>query len=901
MGKVATLPSLRVIDLSENLLTVVRTNVFRDSPMLALIYLNHNNISNIESEAFFNMTSLVALDVSHNVLFYVNPCRWFDNSTKIVLLLLIFNNIKHVEGLECMSQMNILNLFANELSTIPSLRDCVNLQLLDLGKNGISNISGSEIYPAIRLKQLYLDGNEMLRLRAFSNSSSISIISLSFNNLTYIPAFCFHGLQSLKTLELKNNQVFHIGVYTFPANMQNLDLYGNELSELVSISQNLPKLSVLVIGHNNLTEFNTYHPSVVNFDISDNPLKNLSLQLCTKMPNLQSIFLENLGIRHDDEIRLELFGIFGKSCKHWHHVSLARNLISQIDEFSMLYGVSGGVDYSHNPLESIPVLSKNIGIMKYLHFDDCSITNIDPMAFQHMLGLDYVTLKGNDIQYFPQMSSRRIQFDLRNNPIVCSCHLRWLHGHPQRSSYQFTKCKDPVTGSSEVFDSLPPDRLLCRQVNCAHGCACFGVNISAVSIVNCSSKSLVAIPHSLPREADIIYLDHNQFRKFHIPIDMDQMAASQLFLQNSGIFFLEQDLFAAFPSLKLIDLSYNELEVLNMDVFHSLHALNSLFVHGNRIHQIYGGAIGYNMLNLQIITLHENELVAVPTSLNYTVSSSSFNNLTLAGNPWECAACAGPILRKWLAQHAGIVSDISDIRCNKSHLRVLDINMETSEYAQCVNATRTLTYTPWGITIGMTVCMVLLLVSLVLAYCFRDHILIVLYNNLDFLKRRRRELHVLYDVRVIYNETDERVRQWIVGELLDVLETEWGHSVFLVERDMLAGGNHAEEIAQSIRQSRRTLIVVSQNFNDNEWVQFACQAAVQFQIENNLHRVLVAAWEPVDIDTMDHNIKVYFDTKQVMWKTSRGFWSALKSKLPLSRQNVGQNPNNIALNWLHND
>ena len=567
--------------------------------------------------------------------------------------------------------------------------------------------------------------------------------------------------------------------------------------------------------------------------------------------------------------------------------------------FFMFSGVTGGVDYSHNPLKSIPMLDYDIGFMIYLKFDNCSIKTIAPMAFQNMPGLARVALKGNDIQYFPQMSSSDTKYDLRDNPIICSCHLRWLHGHPTRSNYLFTKCMDPVTGSPEVFDLLAVDRLVCRhEINCAQGCVCFGVNIYSVSILNCSSQT--AIPPSLSSDADIIYLDHNQIGKLHFPNDLDKMAASKLFLQNSAINVLERDVFAAFPSLELIDLSYNELETLSFDVFHSLYYLKKLFFHGNHIHQIYGRAAGYNLPTLQVITLHGNELHTVPQSLDFAFRSTSFTNLTLSGNPWKCAACAGPILRKWLAQHAGIVSDAADIRCNKSQLPVLDVNTTTLEYAKCVNAIHTLTNSHWGITAGLTVSLVLLLISLVLVYFFRHHILVLLYNNFDFLKRRRQELDVLYDVRIIYDETDERVRQWVVGVLLRVLEVQWGLEVFLVERDMLAGGNHAEEIAQSIRQSRRTLIVVSQNFVDNEWAQFAHQAAFQFRIENNLHRVLVVAWEMVEIDSMEHNIKVYFETKQVMCRASRRFWPVLKSKLPLGRENNGQNEDHIQLHLLQN-
>ena len=774
------------------------------------------------------------------------------------------------------------------------MRNCLNLEVLDLGRNAIHNVSGEEITQATGLAELSLDGNEMLRLGSLSNSSSIENLDLNVNNLTYIPAYCFNGLKFLKTLNLSYNYVKYIGAFAFPENLEYLGLYGNELLDLNSINQNLPQLHTLEIGHNNLTKFNIYLPSVVYFDISENPLASLSLQLCKKMPSLQNIFLEKLKIEY---INRDLFGRL--SCNNWRHVSLARNLISRLDVHAMLLGVTDGIDYSRNPLESIPMYPNFGFYQSYLYFNNCSIKNIAPLAFQYMQLLKYVELRGNHIQYFPRMGFGSTEYDLRYNPIVCSCHLRWLHGHPTRRNYLFTNCMDPITGSIEIFDILPLDRLLCQHgLSCAQGCVCFGVNTSTVTIVKCSSRFLAAIPLKLTPEADIIYLDHNQFRKPRFPKVNDKMAASQLFLQNSEINILEQDLFSTFPFLQLIDLSNNELEVLNMDVFHGLRELRKLFLHGNHIHQMYGGAAGYNLPNLQVITLHGNELHTVPQSLDFTIRSSPFTNLTLAGNPWECAACAGPVFRKWLAQHAGIVSDAADIRCKQSQLPVLDINTTTLEYAKCVNAIRTLTNTRWGITAGLAVSLVLLLISLVLAYCFRDHILVLLYNNFDFLKRRRRELDVLYDVRIIYDETDERVRQWVVGELLQVLEAEWGPNVFLVERDMLAGGNHAEEIAKSIRQSKRTLIVVSQNFVDNEWAQFAYQAAFQFQIENELHGVLVVAWEPVEMDPLEHSIKVYFETKQVMCRASRRFWPVLKSKLPLGGENIGQNPDNIQLNLL---
>ena len=195
------------------------------------------------------------------------------------------------------------------------------------------------------------------------------------------------------------------------------------------------------------------------------------------MPKLQNIFLENLGIGHEEKINPDLFGKSGMGCTQWRRVSLARNRISKIDKHSMLYRVSEVIDYSHNPLRYIPKYPDFGFNQKYLYFNNCSIEGIAPLAFQYVIYLIYVDFKGNYIQHFPQMSPADIEYDLRNNPIVCSCHLRWLHGHPTQSNYLFTNCMDLVTESLEVFDLMPRDRLVCQhEVNCAQGCVCFGID-----------------------------------------------------------------------------------------------------------------------------------------------------------------------------------------------------------------------------------------------------------------------------------------------------------------------------------------------------------------------------------------------------------------------------------------
>ena len=67
--------------------------------------------------------------------------------------------------------------------------------------------------------------------------------------------------------------------------------------------------------------------------------------------------------------------------------------MSKIDESLLLNRVTGGIDYSQNPLKSIPSFSPIIVSPTYLLFDNCSVESIATMAFNKLEQLTYVGLK----------------------------------------------------------------------------------------------------------------------------------------------------------------------------------------------------------------------------------------------------------------------------------------------------------------------------------------------------------------------------------------------------------------------------------------------------------------------------------------------------------------------------
>lgn len=159
------LPHLRSINLSKNNLVNVATKHFSQTP-LALIYLNQNQINDIEDGSFGQKVVWVNLACNNLEEFSQN---WFVNPKILSKLNLAGNLIKYIpeKAFDSFTQLNDINLSFNQIGRIGDLA-----------------FSGREQYD-----WLCLNNNKLTEIDHIFGNNKISIdnFDISYNQLNYVP------------------------------------------------------------------------------------------------------------------------------------------------------------------------------------------------------------------------------------------------------------------------------------------------------------------------------------------------------------------------------------------------------------------------------------------------------------------------------------------------------------------------------------------------------------------------------------------------------------------------------------------------------------------------------------------------------------------------------------------
>nr|CAH7757038.1 unnamed protein product [Callosobruchus chinensis] len=325
-------PNIKTIFLNKNNLTQITVGLFNSLSHLKLLSLSDNQISSISEDAFSSVpletlflsgnkllslpdsfAEIKTLDLSYNYIKKVDPSvdfytiifngsnnglKEFDTSKFpfIQELHLANNAIRefHIDNEN--DTLEKLDLFNNSLAKIPD--NIHNLLVLNLGDNDISSLP-----------------NEAL------NSSFLEELSLSANNLTFLPSLIFKHLGLLEFLDLSKNKIF-----SFPFGVFD-DL---EVLRTLNISDN--KFEIL--------PFRTFHAlkNLTDIDFSENEINDISTaELFKYVPKLTSLDLRGnklschklLEIIHTLEIRKVSFkrgnyldgdNIYGIKCTNFNEL-----------------------------------------------------------------------------------------------------------------------------------------------------------------------------------------------------------------------------------------------------------------------------------------------------------------------------------------------------------------------------------------------------------------------------------------------------------------------------------------------------------------------------------------------------------------------------------------------------
>lgn len=188
---------MQVLDLTGNAIPYLTEDAFQSVGLINLqrVFIRSARVHEVHKDAFRDLTILVEVDISDNLITNLNP-ETFSGNLRLKALYLSGNPLRELpsEQFAPLPHLRSIELVNCQLTLINSnaFKHVPGLESLNLKDNKLSQLSESVFHPIAQLKTLVLDGNPWYcdcRLRGFRNWFLNS-------NLYRVPVSC-HGPRPL--------------------------------------------------------------------------------------------------------------------------------------------------------------------------------------------------------------------------------------------------------------------------------------------------------------------------------------------------------------------------------------------------------------------------------------------------------------------------------------------------------------------------------------------------------------------------------------------------------------------------------------------------------------------------------------------------------------------------------
>lgn len=907
--KLFRLQHLEVLELQENALTTVQPAVLRDLPNLQRLNISGNVIRALPTKSFSNLFRLEVLDLSSNGLAYL-PLMIFSSLTSLRELYLRNNSIDDVDitSFSGLRSLRTLDFSNNLIRFIPeqALSTLGSLTVLDLSGNRLRALSDSAFVRMVSLDRVRLARNGLTSIPSMSGLLSLAEVDLGNNNLTSLPDTMFTGLVNLTKVVLKNNGLRSLPMKTFQdcRNLKYLDLSGNKLVSLSPTNfYNVGNLEYLDLSENEIAALGT---ALHQLRIRTLLLRGNQLQKLYR--NDVSSTMEVLDLSHNQISYIFPFA-FNVAVANLRIVNLTFNELTTIS--------SNPMEISITQIYSPPVFYLRGNPVRC----DCELGWLKDWSLGRIPGNVEPLPQFGDLDqlqcYTTFVGSNRTAGDLT---LINAHREEFLCPYSRKCAPECVCCG---------FDSCH-----CNSV-CPTGCTCFiGDSRLLLNRVSCANANLDFLPAGVPEKATELYLDGNNFGVLNSLAFIGQGQVTLLRLNNSDIHHLENLTFRGMLSLRELHLENNAISLLYKNIFMDLENLEELYLQDNELSFVEEGSFAA-MKKLHTLNLERNLLITI--SLNDFSGISSLTSLRLKDNLWMCGPNFTCALMQFVA-NSSVVKDLKSILCydldgNSSpkavgamvygkaaggleeSIKVNGTPVLSLPLHQCgvdsnltdlfFNATQPSTHNMAAfpphqlpLLIAVSVASVLVISTLILIYVNRHLLEVWCFTKFGWrlhkMTPRRgsprarngeggaivadEETDRPYDAFVSYSSLDE---DFVVQELAPRLEN--GHKRFrlcLHYRDFPVGASIAETIVRSVESSKRTILLVSNNFLDSEWCKFEFQTAHQQVLSEKRNRVILILMPDLDDQKLDNTLKLYTRTRTYLRIDDPWFWEKLFFAMP---------------------
>ncbi|KAB7499011.1 Toll-like receptor Tollo, partial [Armadillidium nasatum] len=906
--------SLELLDISGNLLTTLPPELFKENKRLAKFYARNNSLTVLAPGLFTGLGMLLELDLSDNEL----TNTWVNSETFMDLIRLATLDLSH-----------------NKISRLDmaTYRDLTNLQVLNLQHNMIQYIAPDTFSGLFRLHTLLLSHNMMTIISkdTFKGLIALTDLRIDNNNLAEIDSESLTNSTRLKSLHLKNNSLKEIPlVISFLPNLSHLDVSINNVKAIYpNTFAGLNKLSTLYLESNEIEEINknTFY-SLISLQVINCASNNIRTIQNGAFDNNREL----KAVRVDDNSLTNVHGLFSNlSNLRW--LNLSKNHLEMFD-YAFIPRELEYLDLRHNSLNE---LGNHFEIESQLHLKvlDASynklrvisassvpdsieiiflnnnlISTVQPYTFFKKKNLSRVDLFSNKIRNMDQNALRLSilspnkpvpEFYLAENPFECDCTFEWLqtvniqeepHQTPRVVDLTSIMCHLLSRRGQKLVPLLEAQKLqflceydshcfsLCHccdfdacdcEMTCPRNCTCFHDDSWTANIVDCSNSGLQTIPDRIPMDASEVYLDGNEIPALSSHTFIGRKNLRVLFINGSHVNEIYNRTFNGLRKLKILYLNNNNISTLKGFEFEHLGLLKELYLHSN------------SLISLKILRIDDNMLS--------TLSVSQFNenlllkNLWIGNNNWTCDCAFIEEMKKWIEDSPNLIVDKPDFFCTLNENGSQRIHLPSyNESCGIKNLTTSYEYMTshnylFFPTISLGVCAFLLTVILII-FCNRNRMRIWMFAKYGVRIFQKSDSEgdgdKLFDAYISYSSKDE-----VFAEQILAPELERGcrsYKLYLHYRDSPVSPIPGETIITSVDSSRRTILVLSDNFIKSEWSRYEFRSAHHEILRNRRKKVLVIIVGDVLQRDLDPDLRLYLKTNTILkWGDTR-FWMKINDK-----------------------
>ncbi|XP_071521732.1 toll-like receptor Tollo [Panulirus ornatus] len=918
--------SLEVLDLSGNLLTALPPELFQENKRLTNLYIRNNSVSVLAPGLFSGLSLLLELELTDNQLTntWVNS-ETFTDLLRLASLDLSNNKITRLDAatFRDLTNLQVLKLQQNMIETISdnTFSGLFRLHTLVLSDNRVKVISDKTLAGLIGLQVLKLDNNEVFSVdsHALTNSTELQEFQLSHNYLQDVPKVV-RSLASLRTLDLSGNHVSVItnSSFTDLHHLSVLKLAANVVENITkSVFKNLPALQVLDLGSNRIHTVengafdNNKHLEAIRLD--NNVLTNVH-GLFSDLPNLQWL---NLSKNH-----LEMFD-YAFIPRGLKYLDLRSNFINELGNYFEIESQLSLkiIDASFNKLSEISASSVPDSV-EILFLNNNLISRVQPYAFFKKKNLTRVDLFANKIKNIDQNALRLSlmdpsrdlpEFYLGGNPFECDCTMEWLQTinslddtrqHPTVIDLDTISCR--LMNNKAVISLLEAKKLqflceyeshcfaLCHccdfdacdcEMTCPSNCTCFHDESWAANIVDCSLAGYDAVPERIPMDSSEVYLDGNDLSSLSSHTFIGRKNLKVLYLNESKVEVIHNRTFNGLKLLETLYLQHNNIKELKGYEFEHLTLLRELYLHSNELFYIQNATFS-TLVSLRVLRLDNNRLKTFP--LNMFEKTHNLHSLYLGENPWTCDCDELEDIQDWLQGAGRMLEDANRIVCSLNRSVEVLAQVSTFNLSSCNNETETTTirheaYLDYVFlpTITLGAFAVLLTITLII-FCNRNRMRVWVYAKygvrLFYRSEYEGDTDKAFDAFVSYSSKDEVfVTQILAPELERGTPS---YKLCLHYRDFPVGAYITDTILSAVETSKRTILILSENFIKSEWCRFEFRSAHHEVLKDRRRRLIVILLGDVPQRDLDPDIRLYLKTNTYLKWGDTHFWEKLKFAMP---------------------